>query len=100
VVFTKEQSDPKEFYIDNYLNSLKNASDTQKKFFSQHEIFLNLCSAVQSYFEDEWKKAEGQEVKILERQTKALIGMPDHVNYFKDLISKNGYPLNSGIHYM
>jgi len=88
MVLLKEKNQQEEFFIDNYLNNLKTENYKEKKYLSETEIFLNLCSEVQAYFEEEWKKAEGQELKILERQTKALIGMPDHVNYFKDLISK------------
>jgi len=84
----KEENKLEEFYIDNYLTNLKTGVAKEKKHLSDTEVFLNLCSAVQAYFEEEWKKSEGQELKILERQTKALIGIPDHVNYFKDLISK------------
>ena len=88
MVLLKEKNQQEEFFIDNYLNNLKTENYKEKKYLSQTEIFLNLCSEVQAYFEEEWKKAEGQELKILERQTKALIGIPDHVNYFKDSISK------------
>jgi len=88
MVLLKEKNQPIEFFIDNYLNNLKTADYKEKKYLSETEIFLNLCSEVQVYFEEDWKKAEGQELKILERQTKALIGIPDHVNYFKDSISK------------
>ena len=88
MVLLKEENKLEEFYIDNYLTNLKTRAAKEKKYLSQTEVFLNLCSAVQAYFEEEWKKSEGQELKILERQTKALIGIPDHVNYFKDLISK------------
>ena len=84
----KKENKLEEFFIDNYLSSLKTESVAGKKYLSQTEIFLNLCKSVQVHFEEEWKKAEGQESKILERQTKALIGIPDHVNYFKDLIGK------------
>jgi pilus assembly protein CpaF len=84
----KEENKLEEFYIDNYLKNLKTVADKKKKYLSDTEVFLNLCSSVQAYFEEEWKKADGQELKILERQTKALIGIPDHVNYFKDIISK------------
>lgn len=88
MVLLKEENKLDEFYIDNYLTNLKTGAAKEKKYLSQTEVFLNLCSVVQAYFEEEWKKSEGQELKILERQTKALIGIPDHVNYFKDLISK------------
>jgi len=84
----KKENKIEEFYIDNYLSSVKSAKATGKKYLSEKELFLNLCRSVQSYFEEQWNKAEGQELKILERQTKALIGIPDHVNYFKDLICK------------
>ncbi|MCL4378512.1 MAG: CpaF/VirB11 family protein [Actinobacteria bacterium] len=84
----REENKTEEFYIDNYLNNIKSSSAAGKKYLSEAEIFLSLCHSVQSYFEDQWNKAEGQESKILERQTKALIGIPDHVNYFKDLIGK------------
>lgn len=84
----KEEKRQEEFYIDNYLKNLKTSATKKKKYLSNTEVFLDLCSSVQAYFEEEWKKAEGQELKILERQTKALIGIPDHVNYFKDIISK------------
>ena len=84
----KKENKLEEFFIDNYLSSLKTENAAGKKYLSQTEIFLNLCKSVQAHFEEEWKKAEGQESKILERQTKALIGIPDHVNYFKDLIGK------------
>jgi pilus assembly protein CpaF len=83
-----EEKRAEEFYIDNYLSNLKSSSGRSKKYLSEAELFLNLCRSVQSYFEEQWNKAEGQESKILERQTKALIGIPDHVNYFKDLIGK------------
>jgi len=84
----KEENNLEDFYIDNYLKNLKTGAAKEKKYLSDTEAFLDLCSSVQAYFEEEWKKAEGQELKILERQRKALIGIPDHVNYFKDIISK------------
>jgi len=77
-----------EFYIDSYLGSLKEGKEKSRKNLGEREQFINLCWSVQSHFEDQWKISEGQESKILERQTKAIIGMPDHVNYFKDLIRK------------
>ena len=79
-----------EFYIDSYLNKIKSGKLKPKKLspVSGSELFLNLCQDVQSHFENQWNKAEGQESKILERQTKAIIGVPDHVNYFKDIIYK------------
>ncbi|MFO7928782.1 MAG: ATPase, T2SS/T4P/T4SS family [Candidatus Humimicrobiaceae bacterium] len=78
----------KEFYIDRYLSYKKSDIKASRRCSNDKEAFLNLCYSVQSYFEEQWSRAEGQELKILERQTKALIGMPDHVNYFKDLIGK------------
>ena len=79
-----------EFYIDSYLNNIKIWKLKTKKLspVSDSELFLNLCQDVQSHFENQWNKAERQESKILERQTKAIIGVPDHVNYFKYLIHK------------
>jgi pilus assembly protein CpaF len=77
-----------EFYIDSYLRSIKVDKVKSVKSLSSEELFLSLCRSVQSHFEELWKLSEGQEAKILERQTKAIIGIPDHVNYFKDLIRK------------
>jgi len=85
---TKKDNILKEFYIDSYLGSLKVDKEKSRKNLSERELFLNLCRSVQSHFEEQWKLAEGQESKILERQTKAIIGVPDHVNYFKDIIRK------------
>jgi len=84
----EEEKRAEEFYIDSYLSSIKVNKVAGRKHLGERELFINLCRSVQSYFEDQWDKAEGQESKILERQTKALIGIPDHVNYFKDLIGK------------
>jgi len=77
-----------DFYIDNYLNKLKSGELKTKNHYSvsDMELFINLCRAVQAHFEKQFKNQEGQELNILERQTKAIIGIPDHVNYFKDLI--------------
>jgi len=80
--------DKKEFFIDKYLIDIKINKSKERENLSEKELFLKLCRSVQAYFEEQWKKAEGQESRILERQTKALIGIPDHVNYFKDLIRK------------
>jgi pilus assembly protein CpaF len=82
------QEKREEFYIDKFLSGKKRATKASGKYSSDKEAFLNLCRLVQSYFEEQWSRAQGQELKILERQTKALIGIPDHVNYFKDLIGK------------
>jgi len=86
----KESVKIEEFYIDDYLNKIKSGNLKTKKLHSvsDSEIFMNLCRSVQSHFEKQFKNQEGQELKILDRQTKAIIGMPDHVNYFKDLIYK------------
>ena len=86
----KEPVKYKEFYIDNYLNKVKSGKLKTKKLHSvsDSEIFINLCRSVQYHFEKQFKNQEGQELKILDRQTKAIIGIPDHVNYFKDLIHK------------
>jgi hypothetical protein len=84
----EEEKKSEEFYIDSYLSSIKVNKTAGRKHLGERELFINLCRSVQSHFEDQWNKAEGQESKILERQTKALIGIPDHVNYFKDLIGK------------
>ena len=86
----KEDVKYSKFYIDDYLSKIKSGRPKTKKqkTLSDSELFTNLCRSVQSYFEEQWKKAEGEESKILERQTKAIIGIPDHVNYFKDLIRK------------
>ncbi|GAI13695.1 unnamed protein product, partial [marine sediment metagenome] len=54
-----------EFYIDNYLSNIKVSKAAGKKYLSERELFLDLCRSVQSYFEDQWNKAEGQESKIL-----------------------------------
>ena len=77
-----------EFYIDSYLSSIKEDKVASRRNLSEEDFFLDLCRSVQSHFENMWKLSEGQEAKILERQTKAIIGLPDHVNYFKDLIRK------------
>jgi len=77
-----------EFYIDSYLSGIKEDKVKSGRNLSEEERFLDLCQSVQSNFENMWKLSEGQESKILERQTKAIIGIPDHVNYFKDLIRK------------
>ncbi|GAI17590.1 unnamed protein product, partial [marine sediment metagenome] len=60
-----------EFYIDSYLNKIRSGKLKPKKLLpvSDSELFLNLCQDVQSHFENQWNKAEGQESKILERQT-------------------------------
>jgi len=79
---------PEEFYIDSYLSSIKEDKAESRRNLSKEELFIELCRSVQSHFENMWKLSEGQEAKILERQTKAIIGIPDHVNYFKDLIRK------------
>jgi len=84
----EEEKSLEEFYIDSYLSSIKVNKTAGRKHSGERGLFIDLCRSVQSYFEDQWNKAEGQESKILERQTKALIGIPDHVNYFKDLIGK------------
>jgi len=86
----KEGVKYKEFYIDDYLNKIKSGKLKTKKLHSvsDSELFINLCRSVQSHFEKQFKNQEGQELKILDRQTKAIIGIPDHVNYFKDLIHK------------
>lgn len=84
----EEENKEEEFFVDKYLSSIKVSKSRGRKHLNEKELFLNLCRSVQFYFEDQWKKAEGQESKILERQTKALIGIPDHVNYFKDLVGK------------
>ncbi len=84
----KEEKNSEEFYIDSYLSNIKADKVKRKKHLSEEELFHELCRSVQSHFEDQWKLSEGQESKILERQTKAIIGIPDHVNYFKDLIRK------------
>ncbi|MBC8386612.1 MAG: Flp pilus assembly complex ATPase component TadA [Actinobacteria bacterium] len=80
----------REFYIDDYIESLNGKTCGIKLGFpvSKNNIFANLCKAIQTHFEKQWKESGGQEQKILERQTKAIIGMPDHVNYFKDIIHK------------
>lgn len=85
---TKKDNISEEFYIDSYLGSLKVDKEKSRENLSERELFTNLCRSVKSHFEEQWKLAEGQESKILERQTKAIIGVPDHVNYFKDLIRK------------
>lgn len=79
-----------EFYIDDYLKKIKTRgkSGGPTSTLSEIDIFTNLCQAIQSHFEKQWKESGGQEQKILERQTKAIIGIPDNVNYFKDLIYK------------
>jgi len=96
----EEEKRAEEFYIDSYLSSIKVNKAAGRKHLGERELFINLCRSVQSYFEDQWNKAEGQESKILERQTKALIGIPDHVNYFKDLIGKYLEDnVKTGMHY-
>ncbi len=79
-----------EFYIDDYIASLKGKTGGRDSGFSLNEtgVFTNLCKAIQSHFEKQWKESGGEEQNILERQTKAIIGIPDHVNYFKDIIYK------------
>ncbi|MBN2072725.1 MAG: ATPase, partial [Actinobacteria bacterium] len=79
-----------EFYVDDYLKNIKGKNESIKpaSSLSEMDVFMNLCQAVQSHFEKQWKESGGQEQKILERQTKAIIGIPDNVNYFKDLIYK------------
>jgi len=86
----QEKKKSEEFFIDKYLNKIKSSKLRAKKLhlLSDSELFLNLCRDVRSHFEQQFKNHEGQESKILERQTKAIIGIPDHVNYFKDLIGK------------
>jgi len=86
----KESVKIEEFYIDDYLNKIKSGKLKTKKLHSvsDSEIFINLCRSVQSHFEKQFKNQEGQELNILDRQTKAIIGIPNHVNYFKDLIYK------------
>ena len=84
-----KDSEP-EFYIDDYMKKNKGKDESRKLTFPSSEInaFTSLCQVIQSHFEKQWKEGGGQEQKILERQTKAIIGIPDNVNYFKDLISK------------
>jgi len=84
----EKEKNSEEFYIDSYLSSIKADKVKSRRNLSEEELFLDLCRSVQSHFEDMWKLSEGQESRILERQTKAIIGIPDHVNYFKDLIKK------------
>jgi len=84
----KKEKELEEFYIDSYLSRIKRERFESRKNLSKKDLFLDLCRSVQSHFENMWKLSEGQEAKILERQTKAIIGIPDHVNYFKDLIRK------------
>jgi len=87
--FKKKASLP-EFYIDDYLKKVKSKNDIDRPTsnISEIDIFMSLCQAIQSHFEKQWKESGGQEQKILERQTKAIIGIPDNVNYFKDMIYK------------
>ena len=79
-----------EFYIDDYIESLAGKTNKMDRGypFSEDDTFKSLCKAVQAYFDKQWKEGGGDEQKILERQTKAIIGMADHVNYFKDIIKK------------
>jgi pilus assembly protein CpaF len=78
------------FYIDEYIKSLagKASVAVSSSSFSENEKFVSLCRATESHFKKQWKEGGGNEQKILERQTKAIIGMADHVNYFKDIIEK------------
>ena len=84
-----KDSEP-EFYIDDYLKKKKGKDKSKKpaSAYSEMNAFTDLCQVIQSHFEKQWKEGGGQEQKILERQTKAIIGIPDNVNYFKDLIYK------------
>ena len=84
----KEKVKFEEFFLDEYIGKIKLNRARIKKHFSKRELFLSLCSSVQSYFESQFQSSEGQELNILDRQTKAIIGIPDHVNYFKDIIKK------------
>ena len=79
-----------EFHIDDYLNKIKSKEGSKKQAHPSNEknAFIKLCQVIQSHFEKQWKESGGEEQKILERQTKAIIGIPDNVNYFKDLIYK------------
>ncbi|GAH94820.1 unnamed protein product, partial [marine sediment metagenome] len=61
----RKENKTEEFYIDNYLSNIKVSKAVDKKHLSERELFLSLCWSVQSYFEDQWNKAEGQESKIL-----------------------------------
>ena len=86
----KKSDGAREFYIDDYIEGFTGKTNERDSSFSlsEKDIFSNLCKAIQTHFEKQWKESGGQEQKILERQTKAIIGMPDHVNYFKDIIQK------------
>lgn len=79
-----------EFYIDDYMKKKKGKDESEKLAHPSSKIdaFTGLCQVIQSHFEKQWKDSGGQEQKVLERQTKAIIGVPDNVNYFKDLIHK------------
>lgn len=78
------------FYLDKYLKSVEkdNNKFEDSLSISENESFINLCSAVQKHFEKQWKEGGGNEQNIIDRQKNALIGVPAHVKYFKDLIGK------------
>jgi len=88
-VLSKKEKE-EEFYIDDYLNKIKSGKLKTNKIhsLSNSELFLKLCQDVQLHFEIQFKNNEGQESKVLESQTKAIIGIPEYVKYFKDIIRK------------
>ena len=81
---------PSEFSIEDEIK--KGIKDKKSKdihlSISGIERFRILCAEVHKFLENDWRKEKGNEENIITRQKKALIGVPDEVKYFKDLISK------------
>jgi len=89
-MFYAKQDNYKEFYIDDYINKEKNKSKSRRRTISRSnkELFDSICNEVKEFIKNEFKSAKVGEKELLDRQSKALIGIPDHVRYFKDIIKK------------
>jgi pilus assembly protein CpaF len=85
-----KQNNYKDFFIDEYIEKDGKIKQRAKRTISKSnkEIFYNVCEEVRQYFDRQLKSSEGEEEVILDRQKKALIGVPDHVNYFKGIIKE------------
>jgi pilus assembly protein CpaF len=89
MLYTK-QNKFEEFFIDEYVNKEKNELKSKRRTISRSnkDIFDSICNEVKYFIDEEFKSATGGEENLLDRQSKALIGIPDHVNYFKGIIKK------------